>query len=55
MLPNVPRAGRPKALPDVPIGVALNHWVLVSGPDGSPIRSTRFGPVSRSAPGVAVA
>ena len=53
-VPNVPRAGLPNALPGEPIGVALNQirrpWASldVSPVAGSPIRSGRFGPVSRS-------
>ena len=50
MVPNVPAAGRPNALPDEPMGVALNHSSCVLGPFGSPIRSGRLDPVSRSLP-----
>src|SRR6476620_8841688 len=50
MLPNVPFAGRPKALFASPIGAALNHCAVVLGPSALPIRFGGFVPVSRSAP-----
>src|SRR5207247_1105104 len=50
-LPNVPGAGREKALPELPIGVVLNQWSRVPPPAiGSPPRFGRLGPVSRSTP-----
>ena len=51
MSPNVPGAGRLKALPGVPMGVALNQRSLVPPPSVmSPITFGRLGPASRSWP-----
>src|SRR5205085_10323204 len=49
-LPNVPMAGRPKALPDEPIGAALKNMFWSPPVFGSPTRSGRQGPTSRSTP-----